>query len=462
MKAIAKDLRESILQAAIQGKLTKTLDSDTPVSNTIDNFRKEKLELLELKKMRDRSLFKPINESEYYFEIPDTWQWVRINDIGIYKKGPFGSALTKSIFVKKNASSVKIYEQKNAIQKNEKLGDYYISKDYFESKMSGFTVEGGDIIVSCAGTIGETFIMPSEIELGIINQALMRMNVVKSINTNYFMLVFDHILKSEARIKSGGTAIKNIPPFEVFKAMPIPLPPIEEQERIVARVDELMCKVDEYEKIENQLLDLQKKFPKEMKTALLNSAMQGKFLGKNWNIDDKPEMFIPLWKVTAWDKKFKNVTKGKQKEVRKYHYYLAEEMKALEKQSGDVFLLSTGDFSGWTTEEAVGRSVSEGEIVSIPWGGYPNIKYYKGKFITSDNRIATSTDLGILSNRYLYYFMLSKVDYLDSIYRGTGLRHPDMSAVLEMLIPLPSVLEQELIVKKLDLLLPMCESLIIK
>lgn len=134
-------------------------------------------------------------------------------------------------------------------------------------------------------------------------------------------------------------------------------------------------------------------------------------------------------------------------------------MKAVEKQTGDVFLLSTGDYSGWTTKEAVGDTLCEGEIVSIPWGGYPNVKYYKGKFITSDNRIATSTDLGILSNRYLYYFMLSQVNYLDSIYRGTGLRHPDMSAVLEMLIPLPSVLEQELIVKKLDLLLPMCESL---
>ena len=55
--------------------------------------------------------------------------------------------------------------------------------------------------------------------------------------------------------------------------------------------------------------------------------------------------------------------------------------------------------------------------------------------------------------------MLSKVEYLDTIYRGTGLRHPDMAAVLDMMIPLPPIEEQQRIVDKLDQLLPLCESL---
>lgn len=82
------------------------------------------------------------------------------------------------MFVPKGNGAIKVYEQKNAIQKDATLGDYYIRRDYFESKMKGFEVFPGDIIVSCAGTIGETYVMPDKFEQGIINQALMRMKIL--------------------------------------------------------------------------------------------------------------------------------------------------------------------------------------------------------------------------------------------------------------------------------------------
>ena len=104
---------------------------------------------------------------------------MRLNDIGIYRKGPFGSSLTKSMFVPKGADTVKVYEQKNAIKKDHTLGDYYITRQYYEDKMQGFTVSAGDIIVSCAGTIGETYVMPDNIELGILSY-------VKMLSKNYF------------------------------------------------------------------------------------------------------------------------------------------------------------------------------------------------------------------------------------------------------------------------------------
>ena len=109
---------------------------------------------------------------------------MRLGEVGIYKKGPFGSSLTKSIFVEKSKDTIKVYEQQNAIYKNEKLGNYYIINEYFNNKMKGFEVKSGDIIVSCAGTIGETFIMPKTIEKGIINQALMRIKLSANININ--------------------------------------------------------------------------------------------------------------------------------------------------------------------------------------------------------------------------------------------------------------------------------------
>ena len=178
--------------------------------------------------------------AEIPFEIPNSWTWVRLNQIGIYKKGPFGSALTKSIFVKKSNDTIKVYEQKNAIYKDEKLGNYYITKEYFDAHMKGFEVNSGDIIVSCAGTIGETFILPDNIEKGIINQALMRIRLFNSVYKPYFLIYFDYIIKKAAQQSGKGSAIKNIPPFDIFKQMLFPLPPIQEQERIVIKLNMLM------------------------------------------------------------------------------------------------------------------------------------------------------------------------------------------------------------------------------
>ena len=137
----------------------------------------EKKELIKAGTIKKEKPLPKIAEDEKPYEIPANWTWVRFGDLGSYKKGPFGSAITKSMFVPKGNGAVKVYEQKNAIQKNASLGDYYISREYFETKMTGFEVLPGDIIVSCAGTIGETYVMPEQIEQGIINQALMRMKI---------------------------------------------------------------------------------------------------------------------------------------------------------------------------------------------------------------------------------------------------------------------------------------------
>ena len=93
--------------------------------------------------------------------------------------------------------------------------------------MKGFTVLPNDIIVSCAGTIGETYILPSSAEIGIINQALMRMRITSQINVDYFLIYFDYMVKETARESSKGSAIKNIPPFDIFKKIILPLPPLK-------------------------------------------------------------------------------------------------------------------------------------------------------------------------------------------------------------------------------------------
>ena len=238
-------LRKSILQQAVQGKLTERDPADEPASELIKRIKTEKEALMKSGKIKKEKPLPEITEDEKPFDIPEQWCSVRIGDVGIYKKGPFGSSLTKSMFVPKSLDAVKVYEQKNAIQKDHTLGEYYIARDYFEKKMRGFEIFPGDIIVSCAGTIGETYVMPENIEQGIINQALMRMKIVPSIDLDYFLLYFDYALKIDAQGSSKGSAIKNIPPFEIFKKMILPLPPLAEQKRIVKRVEELLALCNE-------------------------------------------------------------------------------------------------------------------------------------------------------------------------------------------------------------------------
>ena len=108
--------------------------------------------------------------------------------------------------------------------------------------------------------------------------------------------------------------------------------------------------------------------------------------------------YSEVWEYTAWDKKFNGLEKSMQKKVITYPYVLANRFKDLELKKGDVRLLSTGNYVGWTTEELAGKNLCEGEIVAIPWGGNANVKYYNGKFVTADNRIATSIDTNKLLN----------------------------------------------------------------
>ena len=246
-------LKKSILQYAVQGKLVSQDPTDEPASVLLEHIRAEKEKLIKSGKIkrdkhesvifrRDNSYYERVDgierciDDEIPFEIPENWEVVRLQNIGEYRKGPFGSSLTKSMFVPKSKSSIKVYEQKNAIQKDCTLGTYYIPMEYYNEKMKGFTVLPNDIIVSCAGTIGETYILPSSAEIGIINQALMRMRITSQINVDYFLIYFDYMVKETARESSKGSAIKNIPPFDIFKKIILPLPPLKEQKRIVQEV----------------------------------------------------------------------------------------------------------------------------------------------------------------------------------------------------------------------------------
>lgn len=232
-------LKSKIIDAGIQGKLTEQLPEDGTAEELLEQIEIQKNTILKNRKGRVDKKIKAI-DGDFPYEIPSHWKWIRFGNIGLFKKGPFGSALTKSMFVPKGKNTVKVYEQQHAINKDNTLGTYYITREYFDDSMSGFEVLPGDIIVSCAGTIGETYIMPDDIEQGIINQALMRVTLAEGVNRKFFQYYFDANLKKSAQNESNGSAIKNIPPFDVMKNWYFPIPPLEEQERIVEKIENIL------------------------------------------------------------------------------------------------------------------------------------------------------------------------------------------------------------------------------
>ena len=225
------------------------------------------------------------DKPHYPYQLPEGWVWCKLDDLAFYKKGPFGSSLTKSMFVPQSENTYKVYEQKNAIQKDCTIGTYYITKEKFDS-LSGFAVQPYDIIVSCAGTIGETYVLPNNIEAGIINQALMFIRLYSREIERFYLLYFDFILKEEAKKNSKGTAIKNIPPFDVLKNFFIPIPPIREQNRILQEVDKWMSFV---KSIETGTSSIQYTI-KQAKSKILDLAIHGKLVPQDPNEEPAAEL----------------------------------------------------------------------------------------------------------------------------------------------------------------------------
>ena len=198
-----------------------------------------------------------------------------------YKKGPFGSSITKAMFVPESDNVIKVYEQKNAINKSAQLGHYFISQEKYE-ELKGFEVFPGDIIVSCAGTIGETFVMPHDMRKGIINQALMKIHLFDSSVKAFYLMYFDNKLKTLANEQGYGMALKNIPPFSILKRYLIPIPPKAEQERILDHIKIILSNINDIDLLAGKL----KNDVANAKSKILDLAIRGKLVPQDPN--DEP------------------------------------------------------------------------------------------------------------------------------------------------------------------------------
>ena len=223
------DLRKSILTLAVQGKLVPQDPNDEPVPNLLFQTRLD----------------------QDVHEIPAGWAWTSWEAVlaggkAAFKRGPFGSFLRKSDFVK---SGYKVYEQYCPINDDCSFARYYITTEKFKA-MKSFAVEAGDFLISCSGvTLGRITQVPDVFDPGVINQALLRVRIdVSILDSRYFKMLFrSPFFQERIFANSTGSAIPNVKGVKELKSMPIPVPPLAEQRRIVAKVDELMALVDALE-----------------------------------------------------------------------------------------------------------------------------------------------------------------------------------------------------------------------
>lgn len=178
------------------------------------------------------------------------WEEKKFKDLCSFVRGPFGGSLKKNCFV---PSGYAVYEQQNAIY-NKFTFRYFINEDKYNS-MIRFSVEPGDLIMSCSGTIGKVAIIPEGAAKGIINQALLKLSPKKVLDKYYLKYLmessfFDDLITQH----SDGAAIKNIASVAILKEITLSLPPLSVQQSIVSRLDALSEKVRELEETQKKVI----------------------------------------------------------------------------------------------------------------------------------------------------------------------------------------------------------------
>ena len=398
--------------------------------------------------------------------------WCKLGDLAFYKKGPFGSSLTKSMFVAQSDNTYKVYEQKNAIQKDHRLGSYFISKEKYES-LIGFAVQPNDIIVSCAGTIGETYVLPENIREGIINQALMLIRLYYRDIERFYLLYFDFILKEEAYKESKGTAIKNIPPFDILKNFYMPLPPLAEQQRILDEVDNWMSLVDSIDSNKEHLESI----IKQTKSKILNLAIHGKLVPQNPADEPASELLRrinPNAEITCDNAHYGKIPEGwcfsKLGSIGVWKSGGTPSRSSPAYYNGVIPWLKIADLpDGYVTNcsekishDAINNSSAkvnpEGSVALAMYGSIGKLGIFTFKAATNQAICVCSSFKGV-DSKYLFYFLMSQREEFIRKAGGGVQSNISKDIIVNHPITLPPLAEQLKIVAKIESLFSVLNSI---
>ena len=280
----AQALREKILDLAMRGKLVKQDPNDEPASVLLEKIKAEKEQLIKEKKIKKSKLLPPISDEEKPFEIPDSWEWVRLGDIGAWAAGATPSRKHPEYYGG-TIPWLKTGDLNDGIvnETSEKITELGVKNSSVKVN------EPGNVLIAMYGaTIGKLGIVGNQ-EL-VTNQACCGCSLFDGVHNWY---LFYYLLASRKRLidLGSGGAQPNISKNKIEK-FTFPLPPLEEQSRIAAKIAQLFALLRKVESSTQQYAKLQTL----LKSKVLDLAMRGKLVKQDPN--DEPASVL-LEKIKA-------------------------------------------------------------------------------------------------------------------------------------------------------------------
>lgn len=491
---IAEQLKKSILQAAIQGKLTQQLPEDGDARDLQKEIKKEKARLIKDGKIKKEKPLPEITEDEIPFEIPENWCWVRFGFI-------FSIGSASRVHQKDwRTSGVPFYRAREIAKLSEQGyvdNELFIDNDFYEKlKTESGVPKIGDLMVTGVGTLGKTYIVNENDQFYYKDASVLCVTNLGNINPNFFKYFMEsQFMMDQINSNSSGTTVSTLT-ISRFGEYLFSLPPLSEQERIVEQLNDIFMKINKLKNDEVRLEELQKSFPKKMKDAILQYAIQGKLTKQLPEDGDAKDLLKEI--QTEKEKLIKEGKINKEKSLPKITedeipFEIPENWcwvrfgnlvnfrigKTPQRNNGrfwgqDYHWVSIADMKpdgliSETKEKISGIALNEVfKKTLVPAGTLlMSFKLTIGRVSILDiNAVHNEAIISILPYKNEeniarnYYFkilpLISTTGNFKSAIKGKTL---NSTSINNLLIPLPPLAEQKRIVARIEELLPLCEEL---
>ena len=476
-----EQLRASILQYAMEGKLVKQNPDDEPAVTLLDKIKTEREELVKEGKLKKPRKVQSTEDEDFKFDIPNSWSWCRLGNI-IYHLTDGAHKTPKYIDTKDGIPFLSVKDISSG--KIDLTNTKFISQETHEVLSKRCNPQKGDILLTKVGTTGIPVIVDTDIKFDLfVSVALLKFDD-KLIDAKYFKYLLESpLVQDQVCENTKGVGNKNWVLRDINNTL-IVLPPLEEQKRIVAKIEKLMPLVDEYAESYNRLQKIDNEFEDKLKQSVLQYAMEGKLVKQNPSDEPASELIKKIE-----NEKAELVKEGKIKKSKKLPAITDDEKpfdipdswewvrlgnigdwgagatpsrQHPEYYGGDVLWLKTGDLNDGViqdtsekiTEAGVANSSVKvnqpGNILIAMYGATIGKLGIVGKTLVTNQACCGCTPFKGIYNLYLFYYLLSARNRLIEL--GSGGAQPNISKtkIENFIFPLPPLEEQKRIVTKIE------------
>lgn len=482
----AQDLKNSILQLAVQGKLVEQRAEEGTARELLKQIKLEKDQLIKDKKIKKSKPLPEITEDEIPFEIPESWEWVRVGDISSY-------AQTKKKISPNDIQNDMWSLDLEDIEKD--TGAILNKVCASDRKISGDKVifEKGNILYSkLRPYLLKILVAPDD---GICTPELVPFDIYGEIYNRYIMWVLKapHV-NFAVNAVSYGVKMPRVG-TETMVNLLVPLPPLEEQHRIVAKIEEILPYIDQYDKAYTKLETFNKKFPEDMKKSILQMAMQGKLVEQRLEEGTADELYEQIVAEKAQLIKDGKIKKSKiLPEITEaetpfeipssWRWVRLSEVINVRDGTHDspkyretgIPLVTSKNISGgrldfsnvkYISREDANKinersNVDSGDILFAMIGsiGNPVIVKKDREFCVKNVALFKNYDKSKMCIEYVYWFLYREQYVMKKNASGGVQSFISLKVFRNYLFPLPPLAEQKRIVAKIEELLPYCDQLI--